>query len=469
MPDLDFRDKAVTVVGLGIEGEDMARFLARRGAYVTVSDRKPREKLSARIEALADLPIRFSLGRNESGEIATADAVFLSQGVPSDLPGVEEARLRGAPIWSMLSLFMEFCAGPIVGITGSSGKTTTTALLAEMMRAESLPHFVGGNIGIGLLENLEQIRPYTWVVLEVSHTQLQHLRQPPHVAAVLNITPNHLDQFSWEEYRGLKANILSRQARSDYAVLNRDDPETLALAKKAPGAIRFFSLSPGKPQDEGAFLEGGYAVWRHNGSEERLFSQSNIRLRGRHNLANALAAAALARVCGVSPPAIEEAVSSFLGVPHRLQYVATASGVDYYNDSIATTPERTLAAIRSFPQPLVLLLGGRDKHPPLEELARAANEHCRAVITFGESGPLLSSAIAAQAARSPSAAKASLVSASDLDEAVAAARKQSKRGNVVLLSPACTSFDAYDNFEQRGRHFQELVMAFAREAELSLP
>jgi UDP-N-acetylmuramoylalanine--D-glutamate ligase len=466
LTDLDFADKRVTVVGLGVEGVDTVRYLASRGAEVTVSDAKPRERLAERVREVADLPVRLSLGANDPVATKNADALFVSQGVPLDLPAVDEAVRVGVPVWSMLTLFMELCPGPIVGVTGSSGKTTTTALLGEMFRADEKPCFVGGNIGVGLLDHLAEVRAYTWAVLEVSHTQLQMASRSPHVACLLNVTPNHLDRFSWERYRELKRNIYRFQAKDDVAVFNYDDPDARAMGADAPGVRVWFSLGGEIPGD-GAYVRDGQAHFRRGGYDQPLFSLDALRLRGRHNRENAMAAAAVASACGVTPGAIAAAVESFTGVPHRLEPVATLDDADYYDDSIATTPERTLAGIRSFQEPLVLLLGGRDKHLPLEGLAREVLQRCRAVILFGEAGPKLESALRDAAKNSPQQGTR-IVRVGTLEEAVAAARAAAEPGDAVLLSPACTSFDAYDSFERRGEHFRALVDAYVKEAEPSL-
>ncbi len=465
---LDFWGKRVTVVGLGIEGVDLARFAARRGAYVTVSDTKTAQQLRERIQQVADLPLRLSLGANDPADMVNADVIFVSQGVPLDLLGLVEARRRGIPITSMLQLFLALCPGPVVGITGSSGKTTTTALLGEMFRAEGIPCFVAGNIGVPLLDHLEEIRPYTWVILEISHTQLQLLERSPHAACVLNVTPNHLDRFTWDEYRELKRGILRYQGPNDYAVLPLDDGEGRAFADVVRGQRLWFSLADDIPGD-GVFVRDGKAVWRHHSFQQALFSLDSLRLRGRHNRANAVAAAALACACGLPPRAMAAAVATFTGVPHRLEYVASVEGAHYYNDSIATTPERTLAGLRSFEEALVLLLGGRDKHLPLEELAREACRRCRAVILFGEARPKLEEAVAAQAAQLAPEQRPVLLRLSTLAQAVEAARALARPGDIVLLSPACTSFDAYNNFEERGQHFRQLVRAMVKEVEPSLP
>jgi UDP-N-acetylmuramoylalanine--D-glutamate ligase len=363
----------------------------------------------------------------------------------------------------MLTLFMALCPGPIVGITGSSGKTTTTALLGEMFQADERPVFVGGNIGVGLLDHLPAVRTYTWSVLEMSHTQLQLVEASPHVAAVLNVTPNHLDRFSWDEYRRLKANLLRFQGEGDTAVLNFDDAEARAMAGTVRGRHLWFSQGPEIPAD-GIFVHEGWAILQRGRQEERLFPLQSLPLRGRHNQANALAAAALAAACGVSPEAMACAIASFRGVPHRLELVAEADGVRYFNDSIATTPERTLAGIRSFEEPLVLLLGGRDKHLPLEELAREATRRCRAIVLFGESAGKLEKALRGRAARG----RPPLIRVADLPEAVEAAHAAAQQGDVVLMSPAGTSFDAYESFERRGEHFRSLLRQFVKEVEPSL-
>src|SRR4030095_2582920 len=329
--DLDFTDKRVTVVGLGIEGVDLARYLERQGAIVTFSDSRSRQKLGERLQEIDDLGLTLALGSNRPDDIAEAEAVFVSQGCPLDLPGVERARKRGVPVHSMMGLFMELCAGPIAGITGSSGKTTTTALVGEIFEADERPGFVGGNIGVGLLDHLSSVRAYTWAVLEMSHTQLQLVNRSPHVAAVLNITPNHLDRFSWDEYRRLKAYILQHQQPSDVAVLGFDDPECRNLESEVKGRLLWFSLSEDIPGD-GVFIRDAWAVVRAGQLSERLFPLKSVRLRGRHNQANAVAAAAIATACGISPQAIACAVQTFRGVPHRLELVAELDGVSYYND-----------------------------------------------------------------------------------------------------------------------------------------
>ena len=466
--DLDLSGKRVTVLGLGVEGIDLVRFATARGAHVTVSDRRPADRLTEAINEIGDLPVELSLGSNDTSDILDADAVFVSQGVPLDLPGLAEARSSGAIISSMLKLFLELCPGPVVGITGSNGKTTTTALLGEMFRQDGAPYFIGGNIGVGLLEHLPEISPYTWAIIEISHTQLQMADRSPHIACILNVRPNHLDRFSWERYRELKRNILIHQRPEDYAILSHDDVETRAMDEDVRSQRLSFSLSDHIP-DDGIYVQEGWAVWRRHHMDESLFSISSLALRGIHNQANAIAAAACAATCGVSRQAIASAVSSFKGVPHRLEQVATARNVDFYNDSIGTTPDRTLAGLRSFNRPIVLLLGGREKNLPLEELAREANARCRAIVFFGEAGDKFEKIVTNTMRRIPPANRPQTMRVSNLAEAVVATSKLAKAGDAVLLSPAATSFDAYNNFQERGQHFRNLVQDIIdKEAKPSL-
>jgi len=446
--------KRVTVIGLGVEGVDLVRFLVSRGARVTVSDAKPPERLAAALAQLEGLPVAYSLGANRVEDVLQADAVFVSQSVPLNIPPLAAARERGIPISSMMRLFLHCCPGPVVGITGSSGKTTTTSLVGAMFAASGRPHVVAGNIGVGPLALLDTMTAETWAVLEISHTQLELTDRSPHIAAVLNVTPNHLDRYAWPDYVRLKQNILRHQRPDDVAVLNVGDPESAAMRGVARGQIVWFGSAADLPGD-GAYLCNDTVCLRWQGRHETILRTDEIPLRGRHNIDNVLAAAAISAAAGIDPGAIARGVRGFRAVPHRLEFVAEIDGATYYNDSIATTPERTLAGMRSFKEPLVLLLGGREKHLPLDELAAEAVRRCRAVICFGEAGPLLESALRV------AGAGPAIRRTGTLAQAVEAARQEAHPGDVVLLSPACTSFDAYDNFERRGEEFRRLVLAMA--------
>jgi UDP-N-acetylmuramoylalanine--D-glutamate ligase len=452
-PDQDWRGEKVTVLGLAIEGQDMARYFARRGARVTVADRKPRAALLPRIEALAGLDIEYRLGETDPSVVSGADLLCVSQGVPLTNPVVVAARERGVRVESMTSLFLAAYAGPVVGITGSSGKTTTTSLVDAIFSAAGREHFLGGNIGRGLLAILEQAHGDEWAVLEVSHTQLQLTRRSPQVAALLNVTPNHLDQFTWDEYVELKRRIFAFQDERDIAVFNADDPVSARLRPGARGRVLEFRTT-GDSGSDGALLRDGAVFWRLDGRTEHVLDVAEIPLRGFHNAVNVAAATAVAAACGIGPEAVRAATLAFRAPEHRLELVATLGGVAYYNDSIATAPERTLAALRSFAEPVVLLLGGRDKRLPLEAMLAEALSRCRAVVCFGEAGPQFASA-----ARG---AGLDVTLAATLADAVGVASGAARAGDVVLLSPAGTSFDAYENFEQRGADFRALVARLDR-------
>jgi UDP-N-acetylmuramoylalanine--D-glutamate ligase len=317
-----------------------------------------------------------------------------------------------------------------------------------MATAAGIAHTLGGNIGVPLLARVDSLDPAQWVVLEISHTQLQHTTRSPRVATLTNVTPNHLDQFSWDEYVALKRNLLDHQGPSDVAVLNADDPVGRGFAEGLKSALHWSGRCDA-PRSDGAFLVGDAVVVRREGREAGRFGRDAIRLRGDHNLANLLAACATAAAIGVPVSAMEATARTFAGVAHRLQVVGRAQGATWIDDSIATSPERTIAGIRAFHEPVVLLLGGREKNLPLEGLADEIAARARGIVCFGEAGALFYEQLGRHAAR------AALVQG--LAEAVEAAAGIVQEGDVVLLSPAGTSFDAYPNFEARGDAFARLV------------
>ncbi|MDP8925160.1 MAG: UDP-N-acetylmuramoyl-L-alanine--D-glutamate ligase, partial [Chloroflexota bacterium] len=436
---MDLRDKRVTVVGLGREGRDLAAFLAHEGAEVLVTDARPAEALADQVAALPVRPIRFALGGHPPDECLDADALFVSPGVPPDIPLLVEARRRGLPISSATALFFARCPAPIVGITGSSGKTTTTALTGRIFVAAGRTTHVGGNIGVPMLGRLAEIRPTDWVILELSSFQLQPLRVSPHIAAITNITPNHLDRHaSMEEYRDAKANIVAHQSPGDRAILNADDPTSREIA--APHGRLLFSLE--RPV-AGAYLDEDRLTLDHDGIREVVCRTADLRIPGRHNVANTLTACLLASAAGIGPAAMRAAIEGFTGVAHRLELVAEVDGVRYVNDSIATAPERSLAALAAFAgQPLLLLAGGRDKHLPMEEWGRQIARGVRELILFGEAAPLVE-----RAALAGGMAPERIHHAGTVRRAVELARGLARAGDVVLLSPGGTSYDQYRDFE----------------------
>ena len=440
-----WRGSKVVIIGLGIEGEDMARYFVSHGARVSVS---AIDAQARRVQAMGALGVRVFLGANNPRDVEDADLVCVSQGVPLDNPAVQRARISGIPVESMTSMFFDRYPGPLIGITGSSGKTTTTSLVDAIFTAAGRQHVLGGNIGQGLLRQLDGASAAVPAVLEVSHTQLQLTRRSPNVAALLNVTPNHLDQFTWDQYVALKRRIFDMQTPRDSVVFNLDDAVSAGFRLEAHGRIFLFSLN-GDHGHDGAYVSESAVFWRREGRLERALNVSDIPLRGRHNVANVAAATAIAAAADVGPVAVGQAVRAFKAPPHRLEVVARSGGVTYINDSIATAPERTLAALKSFTEPVVLLLGGRDKHLPLEDMLVEAETRCRAIVCFGESRRVFADAVRA--------INVTIGEADTLQEAFEQATTLAQPGDVVLLSPACTSFDAYPNFEARGEEFRALV------------
>lgn len=458
---MEFEGLKATVIGLAREGTALARFLAKRGAEVTVSDIKGEDELRERMASLANFPIRFVLGGHPLSLLDETEVLFVSPGVPLEIPIIQEARKRGIPISGEARLFCELCPAPIIGITGSSGKTTTTAVTGEMLKEANIPTWVGGNIGRPLIEHLEEIQPHDRVVMELSSFQLKLFGPDfgfdpisPPVAAVLNITPNHLDRHpSMEDYIEAKKNIFLHQKEEGVAVFGYDNAITRSIASEARGKVWFFSLGE---LPEGAFLRGERLFLKVNEAELEICHTGEIKMLGRHNVANLLAASLLAFIGGADIEAIRSVATTFRGVEHRLEFVREVRGVRYYNDSIATSPERVVAALNSFEGPIILLAGGKDKNLPWDEMAELTVKKVRHVVIFGESAPKIERAI--REARLRLGAEGPGISVcSTLEEAVEEASRVAKPGEIVLLSPGGTSFDAFRDYAHRGERFKELV------------
>jgi UDP-N-acetylmuramoylalanine--D-glutamate ligase len=456
----ELKGARVVILGLGRQGTALARWLVRQGAEVTVSDRQPAERLGRFLQALEGLPVRYVLGDHPLSLLEGCDLLCLSGGVPLDIPIVQEAVRRGIPLANDAQLFLERCRGWTAGITGTSGKTTTTALVGAMCQAAGFRTWVGGNIGNPLIEFVEEIGPEDRVILELSSFQLEIMTVSPRVASVLNIAPNHLDRHkTMEAYIAAKQRILDFQDVEDVAVLGYDDPNARSLAAAVRGRLRFFSRE--REVARGAFLREGTLFLRLGSEAWPICRVEEVRLRGRHNLWNVLAAAAVAGSLGADIGAIREAVLTFSGVPHRLERVREVRGVLYVNDSIATTPERVRVALEAFEEPIVLLAGGRDKGLPWEETAEVIARRVRVLIAFGELGDRIVEAARAARARVDGVVLEHLERVATLEEAVARAAGLARPGEVVLLSPGGTSFDAYRDFEERGMHFRQLVEALS--------
>ena len=453
--------KRITIIGLAREGIALARYLAPRGAVITVSDMKSKDVLVDSIEELSSFEIHFALGGHPEG-ILNCDCLFVSPGVPWNIPILQEAARRGIPVSGESRFFLENCPAPVIGITGSSGKTTTVSLTGEMLKASGFKTWVGGNIGEPLTPHLDEIAVEDRVVMELSSFQLKIMRSSPAVAAILNITPNHLDRHaSMEDYTEAKANILRFQKSGDVAVLGYDNEVTRGLASLTKGTVALFSME--EEVSEGAFLRQQQIILRLEGSEQTICHERDVRLRGRHNIENVLAACTIAGLAGADSHVMSEVVSSFQGVEHRLEFVREVDGVSYYNDSIATSPERTAAALRAFDEPIVLLAGGQDKHLPWHELASLMLERTRGVVLFGQAAGIIERVLseAIEKGQIPGDDLPAIEIKDSLEEAVITARRLARPGDVVLLSPGGTSFDAFKDFTERGVFFKDLVKALS--------
>lgn len=443
--------KRLVILGMARQGTALARFAVGAGAFVTLSDMRPAERLGAQLESLADLPrdrLRFVLGEHPLSLLDACDVLALSGGVSTDMPLVAEAARRGIALTNDSLEFMRRTPALVVGITGSAGKTTTTALVGQMGQKSGRRTWVGGNIGRPLITDLPQMSADDLVVKELSSFQLElwEACSPP-VAAVLNVTPNHLDRHkTMARYAAAKSNILRSQNGEGIAVLSADDSGSLEMREYVRGRLRTFSVRG--PVTDGAFLRDGH-VWLSDSDGERpVCPVAASRLIGPHNILNILAAVALADSAGIPHEAIVEGIRLFDGVPHRLEVVRRVNGVQFVNDSIATAPERALAALAAFDEPVILLAGGRDKDMVWDQWARQVARRVKHVVLFGELAPVLAGYLGDSVP---------LTRVETLAEAVYVAQDKATAGDVVLLSPGGTSFDGYTDFVERGEHFRLLV------------
>jgi UDP-N-acetylmuramoylalanine--D-glutamate ligase len=447
---MELKGKKVLVVGLGKSGLAAALFLRRRGAQVTVSDVRSAEALANDIPALLEEGINVEAGGHGLLTFRRQDLIVVSPGVPLNTPELAQARSFGLPIIGELELAARFLKGRILAITGSNGKTTTTTLVGEILKQAELPTLVGGNIGVPVISLIEESTEDSWSVLEVSSFQLESTEEfRPSIAVILNITPDHLDRHgSFENYALAKERIFAAQIASDYAVLNADNPRTAASAVRSRANIYWFSME--HPVDQGAWVMEGQIWFRASKahSPEPILPLSEIPLKGAHNVENVLAAVCAARLAGAPAQAVRHAIEAFKAVEHRLEFVATLNGVDYYNDSKATNVDATAKAVAAFPGGIHLILGGKDKNSDYTLLSDLLRQRVKAIYTIGSAAPKIESHLRGVVP---------IHSCETLDKAVAAAAVAAHPGDIVLLAPACSSFDQFENYEHRGRVFKELV------------
>jgi UDP-N-acetylmuramoylalanine--D-glutamate ligase len=453
--------KRVLVIGAARQGLALSRFLAEHGASVILNDQQSQEVLSEAAKEVSGFNITLVAGEHPLEILEGADLLCLSGGVPLDLPFVQEAVARHIPLSNDSQIFLEETPCPVIGITGSAGKTTTTALVGEIarqhfaLRKPDQTVWVGGNIGNPLIQDVDEMREGDLAVMELSSFQLEIMTISPHVAVILNITPNHLDRHkTMSAYISAKSQILKNQSPDDITVLNRDDLETRKLFPEVKGRRITFGLNPPHDKQDATYSKRGRLYLQATGQVAKVIKSELINLRGTHNLYNVLAAIAVSAAASFSLQAMYDGIVAFQGVSHRLEFVREYNGAAWYNDSIATAPERTIAAIQSFEEPIVLLAGGRDKDLPWEKLAALIRERVDHLVLFGEAAGLIHKAVGDP---TPTDRLKTVDRSEGLEKAVRMAAERAEPGEVVLLSPGGTSFDEFIDFEERGKRFRQWV------------
>jgi UDP-N-acetylmuramoylalanine--D-glutamate ligase len=466
----DWTGRRVLILGAARQGIALARWLFRHGANVTLSDSRQLEALASAQALLADTDVKWAVGGHPLELLDDTDLLCISGGVPLTLPIVQEAFKRNIPVSNDSQIFMEVVPCRTIGITGSAGKTTTTTLVGEMAKldygqrtmdrdASSMVHsprsYVGGNIGDPLINYVDDMQADDLAILELSSFQLEQMTISPNIAAVLNITPNHLDRHgTMEEYTKAKARILDFQSENDIAILSRDDQGAWNLKDKVSGKVLAFSLRELDAELNGTYLKDDMLNLRDGTITKPLIHRGKIQLRGDHNVSNVLAAFAIGHAAGFEMESMIKVVEEFRGVPHRLEFVREFNGVRWYNDSIATAPERSMAAIHAFEEPIVLMLGGRDKDLPWDEIAKLIHQRVDHLVVFGEAGEMIQKAVTGIGGER----RVDIHRARNLQEAVLQAAEVADAGDVVLLSPGGTSFDEFVDFAARGEAFRKWVL-----------
>ena len=451
---MELRGKRVLVVGLARTGVATALFCAARGAQVTATDARTESEMGEAIAKLRDAGVTLELGGHREKAFLDQDLIIPSPGVPADEAHLQSARVKGVTVWSEIELAYRFLKGSLIGITGSNGKTTTTSLVDHILKTAGMQTVLAGNIGTPLIGCVEAMKDDTWTVVELSSFQLELIdRFHPNVGVFLNLTPDHLDRHhTMEAYGAAKARLFENQIGEDAAVLNAGDAATRPYAPRLP---RVYWFSRKQRVAEGAYVRGDEIVFRQNGVEEILLKLEDIPLAGAHNVENVLAAAAAARLAGAPAAAIAKGVKSFAGVEHRLEFVAEIGGVRYYNDSKATNVDATLKALDAFSGRILVILGGKDKGSDYSLLQTPLRDKAILALLIGAAAEKIEKQILGSVA---------LERADTLERAVQTASHAAQRGDVVLLAPACASFDQFQNYEHRGRVFKDLVRQLEKQS-----
>ena len=446
------RHKTVAVIGIGVSNTPLLELLLAEGIRVTACDKRSREQMGEQAERLEQLGCELHLGADYLKDL-DADVIFRTPGLRPDVPEIAACVDRGAVLTSEMEVFFEVCPCTIIAVTGSDGKTTTTTIIAELLKAAGKRVWVGGNIGHPLLCEADGMLATDYAVLELSSFQLMTMKHSPHIAVVTNLAPNHLDVHrDMAEYVAAKENVFRHQSGEDVAVFNADNDITAEQSHRAPGRARLFSRQ-GEVAD-GVFLRGEDIVCRSGGHERVVMTTGDIKIPGVHNVENYMAA--IAAVDGLVPDeVIRDFAREFGGVEHRIELVRTYRGVRYYNDSIASSPSRTIAGLRSFHEKVILIAGGYDKHIPFDVLGPEIVEHVKLLVLCGATADKIRAAVENAPGYEPG--KPEIRDVTPFTAAVEAARDRAQPGDVVTLSPACAAFDQFKNFAERGKFFKSIV------------
>ena len=440
--------KNITVIGIGISNLPLIKYLVSLGANVTACDRRSAEDLGENYTELEKLGVKFNLGDGYLNNLS-GDMIFKTPGMRYDVPELLKAKENGSIVTSEMEVFFEVCPSHIIAVTGSDGKTTTTTLIHKMMNDAGYKTWLGGNIGNPLLTDTEKMKENDWVILELSSFQLHTMRKSPEIAVITNISPNHLDMHKdYKEYIDAKKNIMLYQNEGDTLIVNADNQVTADIGKSANGAVKYFSRN-GMAD---VYLDGNIIK---RGIVE-ILNIKDIKIPGMHNVENYMAA--IAAVSGlVSKDVIVNVAKTFGGVEHRIELVRTLDGVKYYNSSIDSSPNRTINTLRVFPNKVIMIAGGKDKGIPYDEIGPALAEHVKVLILIGATSDKIQEALDAEINKTGNGKDIEVIRATSYEDAVNTARSKAHDGDVVLLSPASTSFDMFRNFEERGNLFKKIV------------